>query len=102
MNGVHGRDLQGGHTTPWSAGMVVMLKKSGEVRICVDLKPLNESVLRVVHPIPSVDETLGKLAWATVFTTKKRVLASSFIRRFQPVNHIYNTLREILLHFKSA
>ena len=49
--------------TPWCTGMVVVLKKLGEVRICVDLKPLNESVLREVHPIPSVDETLGKLAW---------------------------------------
>ena len=54
--------------TPWCAGMVVVPKKLGEVRICVDLKPLNESVLREVHPIPSVDETLGKLAGATVFT----------------------------------
>ena len=42
-------------------------KKSGQVRICVDLKPLNESVLREVHPIPTVDETLGKLAGATIF-----------------------------------
>lgn len=32
--------------TPWCAGMVVVPKNSGEVRICVDLKPLNESVLR--------------------------------------------------------
>jgi len=56
--------------TPWSAGMVVMLKKSGEVRICVNLKPLNESVLREVHPILSVDENLGKLAEATAFITK--------------------------------
>lgn len=55
---------------PWSAGMVVMLKKSGEVRICVNLKPLNESVLREVHPILSVNENLGKLAGATAFTTK--------------------------------
>ena len=31
--------------TPWCAGMVVVPKKSGAVRICVDLKPLNESVL---------------------------------------------------------
>ena len=28
--------------TPWCAGMVVVPKKSGAVRICVDLKPLNE------------------------------------------------------------
>ena len=45
--------------TSWCAGMVVVLKKSGAVRICVDLKPLNESMLRAVHPIPTVDETLS-------------------------------------------
>ena len=28
--------------TPWCAGMVVVKKKSGGVRICVDLKPLNK------------------------------------------------------------
>ena len=32
--------------TPWCDGMVVVPKKSGDVRICVDLKALNESVMR--------------------------------------------------------
>ena len=54
--------------TPWCAGMVVVPKKSGNVRICVDLKPLNESVLREVHPLPKVDETLAQLSGAKVFT----------------------------------
>ena len=54
--------------TPWCAGMVFVPKKSGAVRICVDLKPLNESVLREVHPIPKVDETLAQLVGATVFS----------------------------------
>ena len=54
--------------TPWCAGMVVVPKKSGAVRICVDLKPLNENVLREVHPMPKVDETLAQLAGATVFS----------------------------------
>ena len=54
--------------TQWCAGMVVVLKKSGSVRICVDLKPLNTSVLREVHPLPKVDETLAQLAGAKVFT----------------------------------
>ena len=31
--------------TPWCAGMVVVPKKSGSVKICVDLKPLNKGVL---------------------------------------------------------
>ena len=41
--------------TQWCAGMVVVPKKSGAVRICVDLKPLNGNVLRETHPIPKVD-----------------------------------------------
>ena len=54
--------------TPWCAGMVVVPKKSGAVQIFVDLKPLNESILQEVHPIPRVDETLAQLAGATVFS----------------------------------
>ena len=54
--------------TPWCAGMVVVPKKSGAIRICVDLKKLNEGVLREVHPLPRVDETLALLAGATVFS----------------------------------
>lgn len=30
--------------TEWYAGMVVVPKRSGDVRICVDLKPLNNNV----------------------------------------------------------
>ena len=54
--------------TQWCAGMVVVPKWLGDVRICVDLKPLNESVLREVHPIPKVDETLAQLSGASVFS----------------------------------
>ena len=54
--------------TPWCTGLVVVPKRSGSVRLCVDLKSLNESVLREVHPIPGVDETLAKLSGAAVFT----------------------------------
>ena len=54
--------------TSWCAGMVVVPKKSGAIRICVDLKPLNENVLREVHPLPKVDETLAQLTGAKVFS----------------------------------
>ena len=54
--------------TLWCAGMVAVPKRSGAVRICVDLKPLNESVLRESHPIPKVDDTLAQLNGATVFS----------------------------------
>ena len=55
--------------SPWCAGMVVVPKKTGAIRICVDLKPLNENVQRKVHPLPSVDDTLAQLAGAKIFST---------------------------------
>ena len=55
--------------TPWCAGMVIVPKKSSDsVRICVDFRPLNDSVLREVHPLPKVEETLAQLSGATVFS----------------------------------
>ena len=54
--------------TQWCVGMVVVPKKSGSVRICVDFRPLNKSVLRETHPLPKVDNTLAQLAGASVFS----------------------------------
>ena len=54
--------------TQWCAGMVVVPEKSGEVRICICLKALNNNVPREVHPIPKVDETLAQLAGANIFS----------------------------------
>lgn len=45
----------------WCAGMVVVPKKNGSIRICVDLKPLNKNVLREVHPLPRVDDILAQM-----------------------------------------
>lgn len=54
--------------TQWCAGMVVVPKQSGDCKICVDLKPLNTNVIRGVHLIPKVEETLSKLAGAKIFS----------------------------------
>ncbi len=54
--------------TSWCAGMVVVPKKNGTIRICVDLKPLNKNVLMEVHPLPKVDETLAQMTGAKVFS----------------------------------
>ena len=54
--------------TEWCAGMVVVPKAGGRVRICVDLTKLNESVCRERHLLPAVDQTLAQLAGAKVFT----------------------------------
>ncbi|KAL1256519.1 hypothetical protein QQF64_012064 [Cirrhinus molitorella] len=54
--------------TEWCAGIVVVPKKSGDPRICVDLTKLNESVRREKYILPSAEQTLGLLAGASVFS----------------------------------
>ena len=54
--------------TEWCAVMVVVPKKNGAVRICIDLKPFNTSVRRDIHPLPKVDDTLAQLTGARLFS----------------------------------
>ena len=54
--------------TDWCAGMVVVPKANGRVRICVDLTQLNRSVCRERHLLPAIDQILAQLAGATVFS----------------------------------
>ena len=54
--------------TDWCAGIVVVPKPNGSLRICVDLTKLIENVRRERHILPSVDHILTQLSGAAVFT----------------------------------
>ena len=55
--------------TEWCAPIVPVLKRDGNVRICVDLKRLNQSVVRERFIIPTIDEILPKLSGAGFFSS---------------------------------
>ena len=50
-------------TTPteWCAGVVMIPKPIGTIRICVDLTKLNQNVCREHHILPSVEQVLAQL-----------------------------------------
>lgn len=48
-------------TSPWSAPMVIVKKKDGSLRLCVDYRALNDICIKDKHPIPNIDETLARL-----------------------------------------
>jgi len=48
--------------------LLVEPKPTESVHICVELKQLNENVMREVHPMPKVDVTLDQLNGAKVFS----------------------------------
>ena len=48
--------------------MVVIPIPNGTAGICADMKPLDKSVRRLHHQLPTVDETLGQVDGANIFT----------------------------------
>ena len=45
----------------WVSPVVVVLKKNGKWRICVDFKPLNAATKRDHFPLPFQDEILNEV-----------------------------------------
>ena len=62
--------------TEWVSPIVVAVKKSGELRVCIDPRPLNTVLKRERYQIPVIDDLLPDLTDARVFT--KVDLASAF------------------------
>ena len=54
--------------TEWCSPMVPVIKRNGDIRICVDLNKLNKNILRERFIMPTIEGLLPKLAGATRFT----------------------------------
>ena len=54
--------------TDWISEMVVVRKRNGKVRLCIDPKPLNRILKRNHLPLPTTDDLLLKLAQAKAFS----------------------------------
>ena len=54
--------------TPWVSPVVVVPKKDGGVRLCVDMRQANSAINRVRHPIPTVDDIRLELNGAKWFS----------------------------------
>ncbi len=56
-------------TSPWSSPIILVKKKDGEMRFCVDYRKLNSVTVGHAHPLPRVDDILDSLGNSQYFST---------------------------------
>lgn len=52
----------------WISALVPVVKNDGDIRLCVDLRRLNEAIEREHHPLPNFEDILPRLKGAKVFS----------------------------------
>jgi hypothetical protein len=55
--------------SPWSASIVLVKKKTGDVRLCVDYRKLNAITKKDSFPLPRIDDVLDMLDGQKFFST---------------------------------
>ena len=55
--------------SPWSSAIVLVQKKDGTLRFCIDLRELNNRTIRDNYSLPRIEHHLEQLIGATWFTT---------------------------------
>ena len=55
--------------SPWCNAVVLVRKKDGSLRFCIDFRKLNSLTVKDSHPLPCICETLESLAGAAHFST---------------------------------
>jgi hypothetical protein len=52
----------------WLSPIVVILKKNGKLKICIDSRKLNVATKKDPYPLPFTDEVLNTITWHEVYS----------------------------------
>src|ERR1044072_4218696 len=54
--------------SPWGAPVLLVKKKEGSMRLCVDYRQLNKVTIKNRYPLPRIDDLMDQLVGAFVFS----------------------------------
>ena len=55
--------------SPWTSPVVLVRKKDGSLRFCVDYRQLNKATAKDSYPLPNIEDTFNALAGARYFSS---------------------------------
>ena len=55
--------------SPWASAVVLVRKKTGELRFCIDLRKLNACTIKDAQTLPRIEDSLDSLNGAIIFTS---------------------------------
>ena len=55
--------------SPWASAIVLVRKKDGKLRFCIDLRKLNSRTMKDSYSLPRIEHVLDQLLGSTIFTT---------------------------------
>ena len=64
VNDMLEKDVIERSTSPWAAQVVMVPKKDGSRRFCIDYRPINSKTRRDLYPLPRIDEILERVTSA--------------------------------------
>ena len=69
LKDMQAKDVIHPSSSPWASPVVLVKKKDGSVRFCVDYRKVNAVTRKDAYPLPRIDDTLDTLAGSKWFTT---------------------------------
>ena len=54
--------------SPWGAPVLLVKKKDGKSRLCVDYRQLNKVTIKNKYPLPRIDDLMDQLSGAVIFS----------------------------------
>lgn len=66
--------------SPWGASVLLVKKKDGNMRLCVDYQQLNKVIIKNKYPLMRIDDLMDQLVGACVFS---RFICGPIIIKFE-------------------
>ena len=56
-------------TSPWASPLVLVCKKDGSLQFCIDLRKLNNQIIKIAQSLPRIEDSLNCLDGTAIFTS---------------------------------